>query len=166
MKRVSIHEFRTPIGVIRTAATEKGLALIALPGEPTARFNNQVKALVGDGKTARAGKINHQAERQIKAYLSGRRKTFSLPLDLRGTPFQVKVLRRVATIPRGRTRTYGQVARSVGRPGAARAVGSANARNPLPLVVPCHRVVATGGLGGYGGGLPLKRKLLKLEGAA
>jgi methylated-DNA-[protein]-cysteine S-methyltransferase len=86
-------------------------------------------------------------------------------LDIRATPFQKKVLRRVARIPFGKTATYGRVAASVGAPNASRAVGQANASNNLPLVIPCHRVVAANGLGGYGGGLTLKKRLLNLEGA-
>ncbi len=74
------------------------------------------------------------------------------------------VLERVAAIPYGHTLTYGAIARAIGKPGAARAVGAANARNPLPLLIPCHRVVASNGLGGYGGGLAMKRRLLELEG--
>ena len=115
---------------------------------------------------AKAEAHAERAERQICEYLAGRRQKFSLPLDLEAIPpFQKKVLRLALRIPYGRTVTYGQLAARAGRPRAARAVGRAMARNPLPLVIPCHRVVATGGgLGGYSGGLNLKRRLLALEG--
>ena len=89
---------------------------------------------------------------------------FQLPLDLRGTPFQRKVWNALLDIPYGETRSYAQLARSIGVPNAFRAVGAANGANPISIVIPCHRVISSGGgLGGYGGGLPLKRRLLALE---
>ena len=104
--------------------------------------------------------------RELDEYLAGRRREFSLPLDLRGTEFQRKCWDALLSIPYGETRTYAEIARSVGRPQAFRAVGMANHSNPIAIIVPCHRVIETsGGLGGYGGGLDLKHKLLKLEGA-
>lgn len=102
----------------------------------------------------------------LRAYLDGRRRAFDLDLDLRGTQFQVKVWRRLLHIPYGGTATYGEVARAVGVPLGARAVGQAVHDNPVAVVVPCHRVVAGGGrIGGYGGDLGTKRRLLALEGA-
>ena len=104
--------------------------------------------------------------RELEEYLAGSRREFSLPLDLRGTDFQKQCWRALLAIPYGETRTYAEIARSVGRPQAFRAVGMANHSNPIAIIVPCHRVIETsGGLGGYGGGLDLKEKLLKLEGA-
>jgi AraC family transcriptional regulator of adaptative response/methylated-DNA-[protein]-cysteine methyltransferase len=88
----------------------------------------------------------------------------SMPIDVSGTPFQVAVWRALRAIPAGRTRTYGEVAEMVGSPGGARAVGGAVGSNPIPILVPCHRVVASGGIGGFGCGLPLKRRLLAAEG--
>lgn len=103
--------------------------------------------------------------RQLEEYFDGRRRIFELPLDLRGTRFQRDVWNAVAAIPYGHTASYGQIARLIGRPDASRAVGAANGQNPVPIVVPCHRVIgANGSLTGYGGGLPLKRRLLALEG--
>ena len=98
-------------------------------------------------------------------YLAGRRRRFTVPVDLSGVPaFQRRVLQALRRVPYGRTITYGQLAARAGRPRAARAVGQAMAHNPVPLIVPCHRVVASGGgLGGFGGGLALKRRLLALE---
>ena len=102
--------------------------------------------------------------RELQEYARGQRETFTFATAPQGTAFDDTVWREVARIPYGTTATYGEIARRIGRPRAARAVGHANGRNPLPLVIPCHRVVAAGGkLGGYGGGLPLKRRLLELE---
>jgi len=110
--------------------------------------------------------ILDEAERQLRAYFAGRLQVFDLPLLTKGTPFQENVWRLVLAIPYGRTRTYMDLARDLNSPGAVRAVGAANGANPLPIVIPCHRVVATGGgMGGYGGGIDLKRRLLALEGA-
>jgi O-6-methylguanine DNA methyltransferase len=104
--------------------------------------------------------------RELNEYFAGKRREFTFPLDLRGTPFQVKCWRALLDIPYGQTRTYADIARAVGKPQAFRAVGMANNRNPIAIVVPCHRVIASDGtLCGYGGGLDVKRKLLELEGA-
>jgi methylated-DNA-[protein]-cysteine S-methyltransferase len=105
--------------------------------------------------------------RQLKAYLSGKPVRFGGRLDLSfGTPFQQKVWRAMLAIPRGQTRSYAWIAKKIGKPKAVRAVGAACGANPVPIVVPCHRVVASdGSLGGFGGGLALKKQLLKLEGA-
>jgi AraC family transcriptional regulator of adaptative response/methylated-DNA-[protein]-cysteine methyltransferase len=165
MKKLFLHSFATRIGIIRTAATEKGLALIFLPREPRKSFEIKIERLFSGYEICSGGKVNLQAEKQLAAYLDGRLKKFTLKLDIHASPFQKKVLQRVARIPYGKTMTYGEVARAVGSPRASRAVGSANAHNKLPLVIPCHRVVAATGLGGYGGGLKMKNRLLRLEGA-
>ena len=103
---------------------------------------------------------------ELEQYFAGRRREFSAPLDLRGTEFQLRCWRELLKIPYGETRTYADIARAVGSPRAFRAVGLANHDNPVAIIVPCHRVVASGGgLGGYGGGLDIKQKLLELEGA-
>jgi methylated-DNA-[protein]-cysteine S-methyltransferase len=108
-----------------------------------------------------------EVRRQLTEYFAGARRVFDLPLDPRGTEFERRVWQEVAAIPYGTTRSYAQVARAAGSPIAFRAVGRANGRNPIPLVIPCHRVIgADGSLTGYGGGLPLKRYLLDLEGVA
>jgi methylated-DNA-[protein]-cysteine S-methyltransferase len=104
------------------------------------------------------------ATEQLEEYFEGRRTAFDLPLDLVGTEFQRRVWAELAKIPYGETISYGELARRLGQPGAARAVGLANGRNPIGIIVPCHRVVgASGALTGYGGGLPRKRQLLDLE---
>ena len=121
------------------------------------------------GKKARRPaetRFERQVAQQLSEYLAGRRDEFTFPTEPEGTDFDRSVWDQLARIPYGETRTYGQVARAIGKPKAARAVGTANGRNPIPIVVPCHRVVAGGGkLGGFGGGLSLKRKLLQLEAA-
>jgi methylated-DNA-[protein]-cysteine S-methyltransferase len=107
-----------------------------------------------------------EAARQLWAYFAGQLRQFQLPLDIEGTDFQRRVWGQVAAIPYGETRSYMQIAQALGSPGAVRAVGAANGANPVPIVVPCHRVIgAKGRLVGYGGGLPMKRRLLELEGA-
>lgn len=105
-----------------------------------------------------------EACRQLRAYFSGGLREFDLPLDLRGTPFQKRVWQVLRRIPYGKTRSYRDVAAEIGSPSATRAVGGANGRNPVAIIVPCHRVIAAdGSLGGYGGGLPVKKLLLSLE---
>jgi methylated-DNA-[protein]-cysteine S-methyltransferase len=103
-------------------------------------------------------------ERQLREYFQGKRTAFDLKLHPKGTPFQKAVWKALAAIPYGETRSYGEIAKAVGNPAAVRAVGLANGRNPLPIVVPCHRVIgANGHLVGYGGGLPVKQALLDRE---
>ena len=110
------------------------------------------------------GALVTDAARQLDEYFSGRRRQFDLPLDLEGTEFQQRVWKSVSAIPYGQTRSYAQIATTIGSPKAVRAVGAANGANPVVIIVPCHRVIASGGgLGGYGGGLELKRRLLALE---
>jgi len=105
-----------------------------------------------------------QAAQELEEYFAGSRTGFDVPLELDGTPFQREVWDELTRIGYGETITYGELARRVGRPRGPRAVGQANGRNPVPIIVPCHRVVASGGIGGYGGGLKVKRALLALEG--
>lgn len=105
------------------------------------------------------------AEAQLREYFAGTRRTFDLPLAPRGTAFQQRVWAALRAIPYGETRTYGELAAAIGSPSASRAVGMANHHNPIPIVIPCHRVIgANGTLTGYAGGLEIKRKLLALEG--
>jgi methylated-DNA-[protein]-cysteine S-methyltransferase len=103
---------------------------------------------------------------QLEEYFAGDRTEFDLPMELDGTEFQREVWRELTRIPYGETISYGELARRVGRPRGPRAVGQANGRNPIPIIVPCHRVLASNGVGGYGGGLPMKRALLAVEGVA
>lgn len=116
---------------------------------------------------AKETQLLQEACRQLDAYFNGRLQQFSLPLAPRGTPFQQRVWRALQAIPYGETMSYKEVAVCVGQPKAARAVGMANNRNPIPIIIPCHRVIgADGQLVGYGSGLPIKIKLLTIEGAA
>lgn len=160
-KTVYLHKFRTNLGWFRLASTEKGLAIINFT-DPDG-FKSDVKNRFGDFLVKPGGSLNKKAEKQLKSYLSGKLKKFTLKLDLEGTPFQRRVLRKVGSVPYGKTITYGKIAASVGNSKAARAVGSVNAGNVLPIVIPCHRVLAANGLGGYAGGLKLKKFLLDLE---
>jgi O-6-methylguanine DNA methyltransferase len=161
---ICTHSFETSFGRIHSAASESKLVGVFLPGMLDDEVDRLLKRWYPDQILSAGGSVNREAEKQIEAYLAGKLKRFSLPVEVVGTAFQREVLRRVAGIPYGQTRSYGEIARAVGHPQAFRAVGTVNARNRLPLVIPCHRVVATGGLGGYGGGLEMKRKLLNMEG--
>lgn len=154
----------TPFGDLGFASSNRGLLTLLFPNtiderdDVIARLAPGSRIEPGDGK-------NDEAIRQVEEYLAGERHSFDLPLDQRGTEFQKAVWQAVYEIPWGATTTYGEIARSIGRPDAVRAVGAANGANPLPIIVPCHRVIgADGSLTGFGGGLPLKRRLLTLEG--
>ena len=156
--------FESPIGEMRVAASREGLAYLELPQASGRGLAGWARRFVPDAELEEAYAPLRGAIAQLLEYLEGKRRDFDLALDLRGTPFQRKVYRAVARIPYGRTRSYAEIAREMGQPRAVRAVGAANGANPLPLVVPCHRVIASDGkLGGYGGGLPLKARLLAME---
>lgn len=144
-----VHSLDTPIGTLWLSRDGQGLRRIDFAGPPGARSRDP---LLGD------------AAAQLGAYFAGERTRFDLPLSPHGTGFQRSVWAEVEAIPYGHTTTYSALAARLGRPAACRAVGAANGRNPLPIVVPCHRVVgASGALTGYGGGLERKRVLLELE---
>ncbi len=116
------------------------------------------------GRKGESNPFLRQAAEQLRAYFAGELREFDLPLDMQGTEFQRRVWNELLHIPYGETRSYSFVANTIGAPKAVRAVGAANGQNPIPIVVPCHRVIGAGGsLVGYGGGLPLKRFLLDLE---
>jgi len=108
-------------------------------------------------------KVLKEAAVQMKAFLGGTRKNFELPLEVKGTDFQTSVWKALRRIPYGQSKTYTEVATKVGKPKACRAVGNAVGKNPFPIIIPCHRVKARGGLGGFSGGLPIKRWLLEKE---
>jgi O-6-methylguanine DNA methyltransferase len=161
----------SPIGSLFLAASEKGLVALEFDFKP-----------IGKG-SVRRGLREPSAEKdkiiwqespgrmrryrvELDEYFAGKRREFDFPLDLQGTDFQIACWRALLAIPYGETRSYGSIANAVGKPQAFRAVGMANNRNPIAIVVPCHRVIASDGtLCGYGGGLDVKRKLLELEGA-
>ena len=126
-------------------------------------FDRTTPANAGDG-SQEADVIERRAADQLREYFAGKRRTFDLPLDLHGTDFQREAWTALRTIPFGETRTYSEEANIMGRPNAVRAAGSANGRNPVPIIVPCHRVVASNGLGGFSSGIERKVLLLKHEG--
>jgi len=153
-------QISSPIGPLNLAVSEKGL--VALEFRRGQFPTTKDKTI---SWTHAPEKIEPYA-RELNEYFDGKRREFTFALDLRGTPFQVKCWRALLDIPYGETRTYADIARIVRKPQAFRAVGMANNRNPIAVVVPCHRVIASDGtLCGYGGGLDIKQKLLELEGA-
>jgi O-6-methylguanine DNA methyltransferase len=157
-------EFETSLGSMLCATSERGLAYVRLPRAGGRGFAGWLRRHAPGAEVRTGFAPNKAAIQQILEYLDGKRSGFALPLDLRGTEFQRRVWEALLAIPFGETRSYADVARVIREPAAVRAVGAANGANPCAIVVPCHRVVATGGkLGGYGGGLPLKRRLLALE---
>lgn len=149
----------TPIGRLRIAAIEAGLAAILFPNQKDVTFAR------GEG-SAKARAHLDMAVTALDGYFEGKRKDFSeLRLAPAGTAFQLGVWRALAAIPFGETRSYVDIARAIGNPKGMRAVGLANGRNPIPIIVPCHRVIgADGSLTGFGGGLPTKKWLLEFEG--
>ncbi len=158
---MTIHYTRidSPIGPLLLAASDAGMHTIEFQDA-----KHPVKR--GDDWEQSAHPLLERARRQLEEYFAGKRRSFDLPLAPQGTPFQRQVWQTLAGIGYGETLSYGQLAARVGRPTASRAVGAANGRNPLPIVLPCHRVIgADGSLTGFGGGLPTKRFLLRLEGA-
>lgn len=158
-----LHSFETKLGTIRTAATDSDLLWLAFPGHTQREFSHQMKTLFEDFEISEGGEINNLAAEQLIAYCDGKLKAFDLPLQLFGTQFQRDVLAQVANIKYGQTKTYGAIAELLGKPLAAQAVGSAVGRNNLPIIIPCHRVLASSGIGGFSGGLDMKRKLLQIE---
>lgn len=164
MVTLYLHEFKTRLGVIRSASTNKELVLLMLPDTTADRFHEIISDRFPKYDFSRGGKINAIVEKEIKAYCAGKLKKFSIPVTINGSPFQSSILKHVARIPWGKVESYGEVAAKSGFPRASRAVGTVMSSNLLPLVVPCHRVVASNGIGGYGGGLEMKKTLLRMEG--
>ncbi len=147
---------KTPIGDLLLAGDETGLSLISFP-EGSRRREPETDWIYSEKPFA-------EARRQLTAYFDGSLKEFDLPLKPTGTEFQLEVLEELKKIPYGTTASYSDIAARIGRPKAVRAVGAANGRNPLPIVIPCHRVIGSSGdLTGFGGGLKTKEALLRLE---
>lgn len=152
------HEIDSPVGRLLLAGDGESLIQVCFQSGP--RPLRPPGGWIDDAAPLRA------AIAQLGEYFAGGRRAFDLPLAPRGTEFQRRVWRALTAIPYGKTVSYGELARRIGKPSASRAVGLANGANPLPIIVPCHRVIgADGSLTGFGGGLPIKRKLLALEGA-
>lgn len=151
-------KIESPIGPLLIARSERGLAVLHFGHElPRNGFCKLVSWQ--ESETALA-----PVELQLREYFEGKRREFTVPLDLRGTEFQLRCWRALLEIPYGETISYAELSQRVGSLSGFRAVGAANGANPVALIVPCHRVIATGGgLGGYGGGLPAKEYLLRLE---
>ena len=150
----------SPVGTLTLIASDAGLAAVLWQDDDPARVP------IGPTVVDPDHPVLAETARQLADYFAGTRDRFDIPLDFRGTAFQKSVWAALLTIPFGETRSYGEIARQIGRPTASRAVGAANGRNPLPIVLPCHRVIgADGSLTGFGGGLPAKQFLLELEGA-
>ncbi|HLL09677.1 MAG TPA: methylated-DNA--[protein]-cysteine S-methyltransferase [Rubrivivax sp.] len=156
---VAQSQLATPLGPLTLAATQRGLALAWY--DKQAHRTAEVAAPLCPQHP-----LLQQAAAQFDEYFAGKRREFDLPLDPLGTPFQQRVWQALLQIPMGRLSTYGQLARELGVPAAARAIGAAVGRNPICVVVPCHRVIGSNGsLTGYAAGLPRKESLLRLEGA-
>lgn len=158
-------------GRLFLAASENGL--LALEFDARLSGQQSIRPNPRDLRQEKRGLVFQDSPRlmipyvsELEEYFAGQRRKFTFPLDLRGTDFQIACWHALLAIPYGETRSYADIARAVGKPNAFRAVGMANNRNPIAIVVPCHRVIASNGtLCGYGGGLEVKRKLLQLEGA-
>ncbi len=157
----------SPVGCLEIEENGEAITAIRFVHRPDRENDNRTGKhdnLCGGSGTADAPLLA-EAVRQLREYFSGSRAAFDLPLAPEGTGFQKRVWKALLEIPYGETRTYGQIAAAVGNPKGGRAVGMANHNNPIPIVIPCHRVIgANGALTGYGGGLDIKRKLLELEG--
>ena len=150
-------------GTFGVASSANGLLTMLLPSEAL-NHEAAIRKLAGKCQIVPDDGHNTEAVRQLQAYLAGDLREWDVPLDMRGTPFQLAVWRAVAEVGYGETVSYGEIARRIGSPSAVRAVGAANGANPLPPIVPCHRIIGSNGkLTGYGGGLPLKQRLLDLE---
>jgi methylated-DNA-[protein]-cysteine S-methyltransferase len=171
MRTVSVHLLDTPLGPLKVALGEGRIVALGLPGEPRNFVTRLRERFLGaevrwevEPSEAATGRLLAELARQVGLYAARLRHRFSLPMAPRGTPFQRRVWGELSRIPFGERRTYAEVGAALGSVRLARAVGGACARNPLPLLIPCHRVVASGGgLGGYSGGLEVKRLLLDLE---
>lgn len=148
--------FDSPVGALLLVADADGLREI--------RFSKGGKRASVSDSWREDATFLREPIRQLQDYFAGKREDFDLPLAPRGTPFQQRVWKRLCQIPYGETISYGELARRIGNPNASRAVGLANGSNPIPIIIPCHRVIGSNGkLTGYGGGLPIKEKLLALE---
>jgi len=154
----------SPIGRLHVAAGEAGIVRIGFGGSEASFVGGLGRLGV---PVVRSAAKTADVVHQLRTYFAGERRTFDVRVDLsRVTPFQRRVLMAAAGVPAGKVVSYGEIARRIGQPGGSRAVGQALGSNPIPIVIPCHRIIAAGGkIGGYGGGLARKRKLLRLEGA-
>ena len=158
------YRFETPLGPLHALVSAQGLACTHMGDAGHAARFEAWRRKHAPAEAWEVGDRHARWEDELGAYFEGGALGFSLPLDLRGTPFRLRVWSALRAIPRGQVRTYGELARELGSPGASQAVGSANGANPIPVIVPCHRVVARKGLGGFSGPMEWKQGLLALEG--
>ena len=150
-KLYSYKTMKSPVGRLKLVASDRGLAAILWENDDPKRVR------LGPPAESKEHPVLLETQRQLNEYFAGKRETFSLKLDGAGTEFQKEVWQALATIPFGETRSYGQIARQIGHPKAVRAVGAANGRNPISIIVPCHRVIGSNGkLTGFAGGLETK----------
>lgn len=157
-------EFDSSVGAMRIASSERGVVYLQLPRENGRGFRGWTKRHAPKAELREDYEHNKAYVEQVTEYLAGKRQEFDVPLDLRATDFQLEVYEALQQIRYGELRSYGEVASEIGRPTAVRAVGAANGANPIAIIVPCHRVIASNGhLHGYGGGLELKAHLLAME---
>ena len=162
---VIIGAIETPAGTFGAALSPAGLGRLTFATEPLAECEAWARRWLPYARPTRDERRLDDLAAQLTAYFEGALRDFTLPVDLRGTPFQIQVWRALQDIRYGEVRTYAAIADAIGRPRAARAVGAANGANPVPIVVPCHRLIGkSGSLIKYGGGLAMKRRLLHLEG--
>ncbi len=163
MEKIYYSSFDSPLlGKVFVASTEKGVLMVDFLKSEGAFLERLKKRF--SREAIRDNGRNKEVLLQLRKYLAGQLRCFNYPLDLRGTPFQKRVWMELVKIPYGKTRSYKEIARAIGHPKAFRAVGNANGSNALPLIIPCHRVIASGGgLGGYGHGLKTKKRLLDFE---
>ena len=166
--RIVVSQLPTKVGTLGAVITEKGLGMLLLPAHDFSLCYDWVRrwepdaTVVEDPDDSRMRDLHEE----LTGYFDGRLRTFNFPLDMRGTAFQLQVWHEVCNVGYGQVRSYGEIARAVGKPAAVRAVGAANGANPVPIIVPCHRIIGSNGkLVGYGGGLDMKRRLLEVEGA-
>ncbi len=158
--------FETPFGSQRIVSSEKGLVYIELPNENGRGFEGWKRTHARNAKVVERRAAHDDMIDQLLEFASGERREFTMDLDLRATEFQLDVYEIVAKIAYGETLSYSDIAKAIDRPKAVRAVGAANGANPIPIVIPCHRVIARcGALQGYAGGLELKARLLAMESA-
>lgn len=166
-ERIYVGEVETTLGVITLASTKKGICWVSFSSGERAigELGHWADNFFVSKQVVRDELALKQAKQQLEEYLAGKRKQFTLPLDIRGTPFQKRVWQALLEIPYGQVRSYKEIAKAIKAPQAVRAVGGANNKNSLPIFVPCHRVIgSSGSLVGYRAGLTIKRKLLELEG--
>lgn len=162
---VIVGAVETPAGIYQAACTLAGVGRLSFPTDDANECLDWARRWAPQAQIHASGGLLSELAAQLTAYFEGRLRVFDVPLDMRGTPFQLRVWREVLGVRYGEVRTYAAIATAIGQPQAFRAVGAANGANPIPIIVPCHRLIgANGSLIKYGGGLDVKRRLLAIEG--